>query len=101
MQRWRPNHPHLTTQNSFYVEISWARDRAELVIDDAKAVREQLKAVTGEGISALEGIVESRKDVVADLTEAHEENERARDDFEEGEVERGPELKRIERDLAL
>jgi hypothetical protein len=25
------NHPHLTTQKSFYVEISRARDRAELV----------------------------------------------------------------------
>ena len=28
-------HPHLTTQKSFYVEISRARDRAELVTDDA------------------------------------------------------------------
>ena len=50
------NHPHLTTQKSFYVEISRARDRAELVTDDAKALREQLEAVTGERISALEGI---------------------------------------------
>ena len=33
-------HPHLTTQKSFYVEISRARDRAELVTDDAKALRE-------------------------------------------------------------
>ena len=49
-------HPHLTTQKSFYVEISRARDRAELVTDDAKALREQLEAVTGERISALEGI---------------------------------------------
>ena len=47
---------HLTTQKSFYVEISRARDRAELVTDDAKALREQLEAVTGERISALEGI---------------------------------------------
>ena len=30
------SHPHLTTQKSFYVEISRARDRAELVTDDAK-----------------------------------------------------------------
>ena len=51
-------HPHLTTQKSFYVEISRARDRAELVTDDAKALREQLEAVTGERISALEGIGE-------------------------------------------
>ena len=54
------NHPHLTTQKSFYVEISRARDRAELVTDDAKALREQLEAVTGERISALEGIEPER-----------------------------------------
>ena len=54
------NHPHLTTQKSFYVEISRARDRAELVTDDAKALREQLEAVTGERISALEGIASER-----------------------------------------
>ena len=53
------NHPHLTTQKSFYVEISRARDRAELVTDDAKALREQLEAVTGERVSALEGIGEA------------------------------------------
>ena len=52
------NHPHLTTQKSFYVEISRARDRAELVTDDAGALRERLEAVTGERISALEGIGE-------------------------------------------
>ena len=49
-------HKHLTTQKSFYVEISRARDRAELVTDDAKALREQLEAVTGERIAALEAI---------------------------------------------
>ena len=47
-------HPHLTTQKSFYVEISRARDRAELVTDDRAALREQLEAVTGERIAALE-----------------------------------------------
>ena len=52
------NHPHLTTQKSFYVEISRARDRAELVTDNAKALREQLETATGERISALEGIGE-------------------------------------------
>ena len=52
-------HPKLTTQKSFYVEISRARDRAELVTDDAAALKEQLEAVTGERISALEGIGES------------------------------------------
>ena len=51
-------HPHLTTQKSFYVEISRARDRAELVTDDAKELRAQLEAATGERIAALEGIGE-------------------------------------------
>ena len=50
------NHPHLTTQKSFYVEISRARDRAELVTDDARALREQLETATGERIAALEAI---------------------------------------------
>ena len=53
------NHPHLTTAKAFYVEISRARDRAELVTDDAQALKERLEAVTGERISALEGIGES------------------------------------------
>ena len=52
------NHPALTTQKSLYVEISRARDRAELVTDDAQALKERLEAVTGERISALEGIGE-------------------------------------------
>ena len=54
-------HPNLTTQKSFYVEISRARYRAELVTDDAKALKEQLEAVTGERISALEGIGEAAR----------------------------------------
>ncbi|MDE0006241.1 MAG: relaxase domain-containing protein [Rhodospirillaceae bacterium] len=49
-------HPHLTTQKSFYVEISRARDRAVLVTDDAARLKEQLEQATGERISALEGI---------------------------------------------
>ncbi len=49
-------HPQLTTQKSFYVEISRARDRAELVTDDARALREQLETATGERIAALEAI---------------------------------------------
>ena len=35
------------------------RDRAELVTDDARALKERLETVTGERISALEGIGES------------------------------------------
>ena len=53
------NHPQLTTAKAFYVEISRARDRAELVTDNAKALKERLETVTGERISALEGIGES------------------------------------------
>ena len=49
-------HPHLMTQKSFYVEINRARDRAELVTDDAAELRSQRQAVTGERIAALEGI---------------------------------------------
>ena len=49
-------HPNLTTQKSFYVEISRARDRAELVTDDRARLKEQLEAATGERLSALEGI---------------------------------------------
>ena len=50
------NHPHLTTQKSFYVEISRARHCAELVTDDAKALCGRLEAATGERVSALEGV---------------------------------------------
>ena len=50
------NHPHLTTQKTLYVEISRARDRAELVTDDRNALRERLEAVTGDRIAALEAI---------------------------------------------
>ena len=54
------NHPHLTTQKSFYVEISRARDRAELVADDRVALKEQLEAATGERIAALEAVEPDR-----------------------------------------
>ena len=50
------DHPHLTTQKSFYVEISRARDRAELVTGDAGRLRERLEGATGERISALEAV---------------------------------------------
>ena len=55
------NHPKLSTQKSFYVEISRARHNAELVTDDAKALRETLEAATGERVSALEGIGAAEK----------------------------------------
>ena len=63
-------HPHLTTQKSFYVEISRARDRAELVTDDAAELRAQLQAVTGERIAALEGIGEMKRTAPEKAAEA-------------------------------
>ena len=63
-------HPHLTTQKSFYVEISRARDRAELVTDDAAELRAQLQAVTGERIAALEGIGEMKREAPEKAAEA-------------------------------
>ena len=63
-------HPHLTTQKSFYVEISRARDRAELVTDDAAELRAQLQAVTGERIAALEGIGEMKREAADKAGEA-------------------------------
>ena len=40
------NHPNLTNQKMLYVEISRARDRAELVTDDKAGLKEQLEALT-------------------------------------------------------
>ena len=54
-------HPKLSTQKSFYVEISRARHGAELVTDDAKMLRETLETATGERVSALEGIGAAEK----------------------------------------
>ena len=50
------NHPNPTSLKTFYVEISRARDRAELVTDDRDALRVRLEAVTGERIAALEAV---------------------------------------------
>ena len=94
------NHPHLTTQKSFYIEISRARDRAELVTDDARALRKQLEAVTGERISALEGIGEV-KEVPAKAAEAETEKDRTPAKATERAPEKVPEPKRIEHDLGL
>ena len=67
-------HPHLTTQKSFYVEISRARERAELVTDDASELRAQLQAVTGERVAALEGIGEMPRDVPGRAPDADRES---------------------------
>ena len=57
------NHPNLTIQKTLYVEISRARDRAELLTDDAKAQREGLEAATGERIAALEALGNKPREV--------------------------------------
>ena len=44
----KANHPHLTTQKSFYVEISRGRHRGELVTDNRNALGEHLEVATGE-----------------------------------------------------
>ncbi len=72
-------HKHLTTQKSFYVEISRARDRAELVTDDAAELRAQLQAVTGERIAALEGIGEMKREAPDRGAEAALDAERRED----------------------
>ena len=46
----------LTTQQAFYVAISRARDRAELVTDDAWKLADQLKKATGERVAALDAV---------------------------------------------
>ena len=72
-------HKHLTTQKSFYVEISRARDRAELVTDDAAELRAQLQAATGERIAALEGIGETRREAPEKAAEGARAAERQPD----------------------
>ena len=95
------NHPHLTTQKSFYVEISRARDRAELVTDDREALKEQLEAATGERIAALEAVEPGRakgqeRGLDVDRSANREDRPSASRDLE-----RMPEPDRSERDLAL
>ena len=102
------NHPHLTTRKSFYVEISRARHRAELVTDDAKALRERLATMAGERISALEGIgagVERsparRKAMDHGRQETPGRSSRTEDRTRRRRPAVAPEPKRIEYDLGL
>ena len=73
------NHPNLTNQKTLYVEISRARDRAELVTDDAGALRERLEAATGERVSALEGTGEAAREAPAKGPEVDAKADRAAD----------------------
>ena len=52
------DHPKLTTQQAFYVAISRARYRAELVTDDAWKLSDQLEKATGERVAALDGVAQ-------------------------------------------
>ena len=98
------NHPNLTTQKTLYVEISRARDRAELVTDDKAALRETLEAATGERIAALEAVGEDKAKArevadgsgrdVAKGTETPQRTARP-------EPEKAPEPKSVDRDLGL
>ena len=54
------NHPHLTTQKDFYVEISRARNSAEIVTDSREGLREHLEAATSERIAALDVVQPGR-----------------------------------------
>ena len=97
-------HPNLTTQKSFYVEISRARDRAELVTDDKAALKEQLEAVTGERVAALEAVEpdgakgrEAAAEGGRDMAQGAETPERTAG----REPEKAPEPKSVERDLGL
>ncbi|MCY4591622.1 MAG: hypothetical protein OXE86_13875 [Alphaproteobacteria bacterium] len=68
-------HPHLTTQKSFYVEISRARDRAELVTDDAAELGVQLQAATGERIAALDAVEGEKGNTITGNDEGREQGE--------------------------
>ena len=70
------NHPHLTTQKTFYVEISRACHRAELVTDDRGALGERLEAVTGERVAVLEAIEPERGKAVEAGADKTRERER-------------------------
>ena len=74
------NHPHLTTQKTFYVEISRARHRAELVTDDRDALRERLETATGERISALEAVGGERESRVEESPARTQDRERSHDE---------------------
>ena len=89
------------------MEISRARERAELVTDDKAALKEQLEAATGERIAALEAVEPDK----AKGREAGWEASRSRDSEREiagsPDTAREPEMepshapKGLDRDLGL
>ena len=91
------------------MEISRARDRAELVTDDKAALRETLEAATGERIAALEAVEPEQAKGRAAGLDAHRSAGREGDAAGSRERERssGPEMeqacapKSVDRDLGL
>ena len=94
---------HGPAMKMLYVEISRARDRAELVTDDKAALKEQLEALTGERIAALEAVGEENakapEAVKAGAMDA--EIGRERSAGRTAEPEKTPEPKSVDRDLGL
>jgi len=78
-------------------------NRAELVIDDATALREHLETATGERVSALEGVGIKPGQSQDRADSAARDREVATDSTQQCDLEpdRTPELKRIEHDLGL
>ena len=97
------NHPNLTNQKMLYVEISRARDRAELVTDDKAALREQLQALTGERIAALEAVGDGKAKApeAAKAGGMDAEIGGERSSGRTAELEKTPAPKSIDRDLGL
>ena len=97
------NHPNLTNRKMLYVEISRARDRAELVTDDKAALREQIQALTGERIAALEAVGDG-KSKAPEATKAggmDAEIGGERGSGRTAEPEKTPAPKSVDRDLGL
>ena len=98
------NHPNLTNQKMLYVEVSRARDRAELVTDDKAGRKEQLEALSGERIAALEALGEdrTRSSETGAVREAAPSMERTQPGAGRAqEPEKTPEPKTADRDLGL
>ena len=97
------NHPNLTNRKMLYVEISRARDRAELVTDDKAALREQLQALTGERIAALEAVGDgkSKAPEAAKAGGMDAEIGGERGSGRTAEPEKTPATKSVDRDLGL
>ena len=84
----------LPTQKSFYVEISRARDRAELVTDDREALKKQLEAATGERIAALEAVEPERTKGQAAELDASRDRDRSSDRAGQRERTSGPRVEK-------